>query len=42
MLYDLYGVGTDADAIILDDLINRERDEELREAIIDSRDFIFP
>lgn len=42
MSYDLYCEGTDNDAIILDDLIERERNDELKKAIEDLRDFIFP
>lgn len=42
MSYDLYCEGTDADAILLDNLIDREKDPKLKEAIIDLRDFIFP
>ncbi len=42
MSYDLYCEGTDYDAIILDDLIDRERNDELKKAIEDLRDFIFP
>lgn len=37
-----YYEGTDADAIMLDNLIDREKDPKLKEAIIDLRDFIFP
>ena len=42
MSYDLYCEGTDYDAIILDDLIDRKRNDELKKAIEDLRDFIFP
>jgi len=42
MSYDLYCEGTDADAIILEKLIENEKDEELKEALIDLDHFIFP
>lgn len=42
MTYDLYCEGTDADAIILEELIENEKDEELKEALIDLDHFIFP
>ena len=42
MSYDLYCEGTDADAIILEELIENEKDEELKEALIDLDHFIFP
>ena len=42
MSYDLYCEGTDNDAIILDRLISQEKNAELKEAIMDLRDFIFP
>ena len=42
MSYDLYCEGTDEDDVILCDLIDREKNEELKEAIIDLQDFIFP
>ena len=42
MSYDLYGQGTDDDAIILESLIEREKDPELRKAIEDLDDFLFP
>ena len=42
MSYDLYCEGTDADAIILEELIENEKDEELKEALIDLDRFIFP
>ena len=42
MSYDLNSEGTDYDAMVLDDLIERERIPELKEAIIDLKDFIFP
>ena len=42
MSYDLYSEGTDADAIILEKLIENEKDEELKEALIDLDHFIFP
>lgn len=37
-----YCEGADYDAIILDDLIDRERNDELKKEIEDLRDFIFP
>lgn len=42
MSYDLYCEGTDADAIILEELIENEKDEEIKEALIDLDRFIFP
>ena len=42
MSYDLYCEGTDEDDVILCYLIDREKNEELKEAIIDLQDFIFP
>ncbi len=42
MSYDLYCEGTDYDAIILECLIEREKDPELRKAIEDLDDFLFP
>ena len=42
MSYDLYCEGTDDDAIILENLIEREKDPELRKAIEDLDGFIFP
>lgn len=42
MSYDLYCEGTDYDAIILERLIEREKDPELRKAIEDLEDFLFP
>ena len=42
MLYDLYSEGTDDDAIFLSDIIEKEKNPELKEAIIDLKDFIFP
>ena len=42
MSYDLYCEGTDTDAIILEELIENEKDEELKEALIDLDHFIFP
>ena len=42
MSYDLYCEGTDEDDIILCNLIDRERNAELKAAIIDLQDFIFP
>ena len=42
MSYNLYCEGTDDDAIILENLIEREKDPELRKAIEDLDGFIFP
>ncbi len=42
MSYDLYSEGTDDDAIFLLDIIEKEKNPELKEAIIDLKDFIFP
>ncbi|MCC6094219.1 MAG: hypothetical protein LIV24_04225 [Eubacterium sp.] len=39
--YDLSAEGTDADAIDLERLIQRERNPELKEALIDLDDFLF-
>lgn len=41
MSYDLSAVGSDADAINLERLIQRERNPELKEALIDLEDFLF-
>lgn len=41
MSYDLSAEDTDADAIDLERLIQRERDPELKEALIDLDDFLF-
>lgn len=41
MSYDLSAEGTYADAIDLDRLIQRERNPELKEALIDLDDFLF-
>ena len=40
MSYDLSAEGTDADAIDLERLIQRERNPELKEALIDLDDFL--
>ena len=42
MSYDLYCEGTDNDAIILENLIEREKNPELKKAIKDLDDFLFP
>ena len=42
MSYDLYCEGTDDDAIFLSEAIQKEKDSELKERIIDLKDFIFP
>ena len=42
MSYDLYCEGTDDDAIILENLIEREKNPELKKAIKDLDDFLFP
>lgn len=42
MSYDLYAEATDADAIFLEELIGKEKDPELREAIEDLDDYLFP
>lgn len=41
MSYDLSAEGSDADAIDLERLIQRERNPELKEALIDLEDFLF-
>ena len=41
MSYDLSAEGTDADAIDLERLIQRERNPELKEALIDLDNFLF-
>ena len=41
MSYDLSAEGTDADAIDLERLIQRERNPALKEALIDLDDFLF-
>ena len=41
MSYDLSAEGTYADAIDLERLIQRERNPELKEALIDLDDFLF-
>ncbi|MGO5160586.1 MULTISPECIES: hypothetical protein [unclassified Bilifractor] len=41
MSYDLSAEDTDADAIDLESLIQRERNPELKEALIDLDDFLF-
>lgn len=41
MSYDLSAEDTDADAIDLERLIQRERNSELKEALIDLDDFLF-
>lgn len=41
MSYDLSAEGTDADAIELEELIDRERNPELKEALIDLDEFLF-
>lgn len=41
MSYDLSAEDTDADAIDLERLIQRERNPELKEALIDLVDFLF-
>ena len=42
MSYDRYCEGTEEDAAILVNLISIEKDTELKEAIIDLEDYIFP
>lgn len=42
MSYDLYAEGTDADAIDLERLIEQERNPELKEALVELNDFLFP
>ncbi len=42
MSYDLYAEGTDDDAIFLEETIRKEKNEELKEALIDLDGFIFP
>ena len=42
MSYDLYSEPTDADGIYLEKVIEDEQDPELREALIDLEDFLFP
>lgn len=41
MSYDLSAEGTDTDAIDLEILIQRERNPELKDALIDLDDFLF-
>ena len=41
MSYDLSAEGTDADAIYLEGVINREKDPKLKEALIELDDFLF-
>ena len=41
MSYDLSAEVTDADAIYLEGVINREKDPKLREALIELDDFLF-
>lgn len=41
MSYDLSAEGTDEEAIYLEELIRREKDPELKEALIDLDDFLF-
>ena len=41
MSYDVYAEGTDNDAVFLERVIAREKDEELREALQDLDDFLF-
>ncbi len=41
MSYDLSAEDTDADAIDIESLIQRERNPELKEALIDLDDFLF-
>lgn len=42
MSYDLYCEPTDADGIYLEKSIEDEKDPELKEALIDLNDFLFP
>jgi len=42
MSYDLYAEATDVDAIFLEELIEKEKNPELKEAIEDLDDFLFP
>ena len=42
MSYDLYCEGTDDDAIILENLIKREKNPKLKKAIEDLDVFLFP
>lgn len=42
MSYDLYCEPTDADGIYLEKAIEDEQDTELKEALIDLNDFLFP
>ena len=41
MSYDIAAEGTDADAIYLENAIQREKDPELKEALQDLDDFLF-
>lgn len=41
MSYDLAAEGTDADALYLENAIQREKDPELKEALQDLDDFLF-
>ncbi len=40
--YDLYAEGTDDDAIFLEETIRKEKNKELKEALIDLDGIIFP
>lgn len=42
MSYDLYCEPTDADGIYLEKAIEDEQDPELKEALVDLNDFLFP
>lgn len=42
MSYDLYAEATDADAIFLENTINQEKSPELKEALEDLNEFLFP
>ena len=42
MSYDLYAEATDSDAIFLEKAIEQEEDSDLREALQDLDEFLFP
>ena len=42
MSYDLYAEATDSDAIFLEKAIEQEKDSDLREALQDLDEFLFP
>lgn len=42
MSYDLYCEPTDDDGIFLENAIDKEKDQELKEALMELNDFLFP